>query len=259
MSEQIDIEKVIEAAKAGGEVLKKYFGQTLEVIPKTKAADFKTKADIESEAAILAVLDKNFPTFNIYSEEAGEIKKNSEYTFYIDPLDGTNNFVLGIPNFSVSIGLVKNNEILAGVIYSPMVENLCHAIKGQGAFCEGKKLSVNKETNIKNATVCHNCGYNGYHEHTVSAFDKLYSKKAKRFMSNWSPTFDFCMLALGRVESIINNNSELYDFTAGKLIAKEAGAVITDFNGTPEESELNRQFVISCNNEINNQVLEAVK
>lgn len=95
------IEKVIEAAKARGEVLTKYFGQSIETTRKITAADFVTKADVESERAILDMLAAAFPEYAIRSEERGRIGKESAFVFAVDPLDGTNNFVLGIPNFSI--------------------------------------------------------------------------------------------------------------------------------------------------------------
>ena len=94
-------ETLIEAAHAGGEILKKYFGQTLNLIEKSTASDFKTEADIGSERAILTILRNKFPKYNIHSEEEGKFDNGSEYTIIVDPLDGTNNFVLGIPNFSL--------------------------------------------------------------------------------------------------------------------------------------------------------------
>ena len=130
----IDIYKIIIAAESGGEVIKKYFGRVLELEQKSIAGDVRTRADTEAEEIILSTLQKDFPTFNIYSEEAGNIDKKSEYTFVLDPLDGSNNFVLGIPVFCVSIGLLKGKEIIAGVIYHPILKDIYFAEKGEGAY-----------------------------------------------------------------------------------------------------------------------------
>lgn len=250
------LEKIIEAAKAGGAVLKKYYGESLETTQKTTVSDFRTKADLESEEAILNILTAAFPDYKILSEEKGEIYKDSEYAFVVDPLDGTNNFVLGIPNFSVSIGLLKHDEIIAGVIYVPIVENVYYAEKGQGAYFDGQKLQVNNEADITKASICHNCGYGTDFEQEVGIVRGLYAEDAKRVMSNWSPTFDFCMLAAGRVEGIINNNCELYDFAAGKLIVKEAGGLVTDFKGLPETSDKNQKFICSNGTKIHQHLVQ---
>lgn len=254
----LDIRKIINAAKAGGEVLKKYYGESLETTQKTTVSDFRTKADIQSEEAILAVLKSEFPSYNLYSEEKGDIDKNSDYTLVVDPLDGTNNFVLGIPNFSVSIGLLYKDKIVAGVIYSPMIDNVYYTEKGKGAFLDGKKLLVNSESDIKRATICYNCGYEAHFSEEVKVVNGLYSKDAKRVMANWSPTFDFCMLASGRIEAIINSNIELYDFAAGKLIAKEAGAIVTDLNGNPEKNDKSQSFIISNGSKIHQHIVEVI-
>ncbi len=96
--------------------------------------DFQTEADLESEKRILSILKTEFPKYNIYSEEDGKFYHDSEYTFVIDPLDGTNNFVMGIPNFSVSIALFCKNEAIAGVVYQPILDQTYSALKGKGSF-----------------------------------------------------------------------------------------------------------------------------
>ena len=176
------------------------------------------------------------------AEEKGSINKNSEYTFYIDPLDGTNNFVLTIANFSISISLCKGDEIIMGVIYNPIIDNLYYAEKGKGAFVDGAPLQVNTEADLKNSTICYSRAYATSHRTETEVMNLLYDKGAKRVMSNWSVAFDFCMLASGRTEAIISSGLELYDWTAGKLIAREAGAKITNFDGTPETSDKNQSF-----------------
>ncbi len=253
-----DLEKIIVAAKAGGEVLKKYYGASLDTTKKTIASDFRTKADLESEEAILANLTADFPTYNIISEEKGEINKNSEYTFVIDPLDGTNNFVLGIANFAISIGLLKNDEIIMGVIYSPIIDNVYYAEKGQGAFVDGAALHVSAEQDFTNSTVCYSQGYHTPYEPQTKVIDVLYHQQIKRVMTNWSVAFDFCMLASGRVEGIIANDLELHDCSAGKLIAREAGAKITDLKGEPEVSDRSCDFIASNGSTVHEKMIAAL-
>src|SRR3989338_55849 len=148
-----DQKEIIRAAKAGGEVVRKYFGTVLTIVEKSKASDVRTEADVESEAAIISILKKAFPAYNIFSEECGLIDKKSEYTFYIDPLDGTNNFTIGVPNFSVSIALVRGTEIIFGAIYLPMLDLVYTAAKGEGGFCNNRKLTLSAETALERSTV----------------------------------------------------------------------------------------------------------
>src|SRR3989338_3494764 len=154
-----DLQIIIKAAHAGGEALRKYFGQTLELVEKSTIADFQTKADLESEKSILEILKKEFPKYNIFSEEEGKINNNSQYTLVIDPLDGTNNFVLGVPTFSVSIALLYKNEAVAGVVYSPIIYQTDHATKSGGAYLNEREIKVNNIFDPKKITIIYTCGY----------------------------------------------------------------------------------------------------
>lgn len=252
------IEKVIEAARAGGDILERYFGQSLETMQKTTAADFVTKADTESEKAILDALTAAFPEYALHSEERGEIRKDSPFTFFVDPLDGTNNFVLGIPNFSISIGLLREKKIILGVIYAPVINALYWAEEGSGAYRDGTRLSVNKNADIRNATICLSCDYDTPFEKELGVVHRLYSREAKRVMSNWSPALDLCLLASGRIEAMVSMGNELYDFAAGKIIAKEASAALTDLNGNPETNDENRLFIASNGTQIHRQLVKTV-
>ncbi|PLX24444.1 hypothetical protein C0580_05155 [Candidatus Parcubacteria bacterium] len=251
--------KIIEAAKAGGQVLRDYFGQNLAVEEKSMPADFFTKADTESEKAILDILKAAYPDYNIFSEEDGKTDKGSEYTFVIDPLDGSNNFVTGIPNFSVSIALMKGDDVEVGVIYQPMIDRVYFAQKGKGAFLNNKKISVSDETDFHKVSLSYTASYGHPTEEYGDMMKALEVSEPKRVFYNWSVAMDFCYIASGSMEGIINNGCEIYDYLAGKLIAQEAGAVIFDFSGEPETNSNSNQFVIANNKEIANKLLEFVK
>ncbi|MEK9151507.1 MAG: inositol monophosphatase [Patescibacteria group bacterium] len=252
------IEDIITAAEKGGEIIKKYFGDILEIEQKTVATDFRTKADLESEQAILAILSEKFPDYNIFSEETGLIDRQSEYTFVVDPLDGTNNFVLGIPNFSISIGLLKGDQCIAGVIHVPLLNQTYHAEDGKGAFCNGKRIFVSEETSLEKVAISYTCGYINNPQFEIELLKKLRSLNIKRYLTNWSPAFDFCLLASGKIEAIINNNNELYDYAAGKIIARESGAILTDFMEAAQNDRMTSQFIASNSQEIHNAVLGAL-
>ncbi|MDO8591111.1 MAG: inositol monophosphatase [bacterium] len=250
---------IIEAAKAGGKIVRKYFGKTLSVEEKSCAWDFRTQADVESEVAILKILERAFPTYNILSEERGFVDRKSEYTFYVDPLDGTNNFVLGIPNFSVLIALARGKKALFGAVFLPMLDMAYHAEKGGGAFCGDILLKPSLETSIKNATVGYACGYKTPKLDIVRTISNLNLKgKVKRVLFNWSPAVDFCLLAAGKIESMINLKTEVYDFLGAKLILREAGCVVSDFKGKPDTDDFNPTFVVSNNQTIHRKILPLV-
>ena len=252
------IQKIINSAKSGGRVLKKYFGQNLKQINKGTAANFFTQADIDSEKAVLKVLIKEFPDYNIFSEECGLIGKKSDYIFIIDPLDGTNNFALNIPNFAINIALLQKDQIIASVIHHPILDKTYYAQKGKGAYLDGVRLKTNNTRHLSQATVCYSCAYNDPKNIVAAQMGSLTRANLKRVLSNWAPAYDFCLLALGKLEAIVNNDNEIYDFLAGKLIAREAGAVITDFNGNQEKSDKNSKFLASSNTTIHKQLLKII-
>lgn len=254
----VDITKVILAAENGGAEVSKYFGQILDIQEKTTLSDFRTKADTESENAIIKTLSKEFPSFNILAEETGFVDKKSEYTFIVDPLDGSNNFVLGIPNFSISIGLMKNKESILGVVHVPVLGHTYHAKKNQGAYMQNKKISVNSKSDIKYATISYSCGYIHSNDYSEKLTHNLNLLGINRILYNWSPAFEFCLLASGKIEAIINNGNEIYDYAAGKIIAKEAGAIITSFDGVFEKTDEGNIFIASNSQEINKVLLKQV-
>ena len=254
-----DIQHIIKAAQAGGEVLRTYFGQSLVTAQKCTARDFKTKADTESEEAIIKLLETAFPTYSIFSEERGFMDKKSEYTFYIDPLDGTYNFVLGIPQFSVSIGLYKNKQAMMGVVHHPILNNTYSAMRGQGALLNGASIKVSNEVAFPKATVAYNCAWNTSEKYQHMLGIELGKRDFGRLTLMWSPALDLSLLAQGKIEAMMVHGSELYDFAAGKLIAREAGAKITDFAGAPERNDTNNEFIISNGPAIHDEVVRALK
>lgn len=134
-----------QAALEAGKVIQKYSGQAYQKNIKHKdVSDFSTDADLEAEEKIVGILTKNFPDHNIIAEESGKKNKGSKYTWVIDPLDGTLTFSLGIPYFTVSIGLLRDNKPFLGVIYNVSFENLYWAQSGKGSFLNGQKISVSQ-------------------------------------------------------------------------------------------------------------------
>lgn len=259
LPEHFRIETVIEAARAGGAVLKNYFGQTLETTRKSTAADFRTKADLESEQAVIKILSEAFPDYNIFSEEIGSLHRGSSFTFVIDPLDGTNNFVLGIPMFSVSIALFENNQVLAGVIYLPCLDLVYSAKKGEGAFVGTQPIQVNSIDTLEKASIAHNCNYETPPAKIGAAYSQIISRGAKRMITSWCPTSDYCLLASGKIEGLLNYGTEVYDFAAGKLIAEEAGAKTTLLTGEPLPDDKQTEFIISNGTHLHSTLLDLAK
>ncbi|HEV7702589.1 MAG TPA: inositol monophosphatase [Candidatus Paceibacterota bacterium] len=251
---------LIKAAHAGGKVLRRYFGQALQIEKKSMLSDVRTKADLESERAILKILKSKLPKYNIHSEEEGETNKNSDYTLVIDPLDGTNNFVLGIANFSISIALFYKNKAVIGVIYQPILNQTYYAEKYKGAFLNGKRIKVSKATHRKNMTVAYSCGYKTKYNRISNIRENLIKFGYKRTLFNWSPANDYCLLAGGKIEAVVTDpGTEIYDFGAGKLIAVEAGACLTDQKAKKESSYLNDSFILSNHKKVNQSISKLIE
>lgn len=257
--EDKDLQILIKAAHAGGEVLRKYFGKALNIVEKSTVADFQTEADTESEKAIIEIIKKELPLYNIQSEEEGKTNKDSDYTVVIDPLDGTYNFILGIPYFSVSIALLHKKEAIAGVIYHPILNQTFYALKDGGAFMDGKEIKVNNVTDRKKLNIILTFNYKTTPDKLSKMMGIFYGGGYKRIMNDWSAALQYCLLASGKVESMITDGIELHDFAAGKLIAIEAGAKALDFEGNTETEYTNTRFILSNTNEINKYIFDVMK
>ena len=251
-----EYKEIIRAARAGGEVAKKYFGKSLKIEGKSMPADFRTKADLEAEKAVLRILKKEFPKYNIISEEAGEINKNSEYTFVVDPIDGTNNFVLGIPYFSCGIALFKGDGLMFGVVCDPILKNIFWAEKGKGAYQDGKRIHVNNESDLKNSSVCYARNYHTPKNHCHKLLVELERREVKRFLRNWSILLDLCRIASGKMEAmVLYGDLPVWDAAPGKLIAREAGALISDYDGKVD-SDKNTTLLASNGTKIHQEILD---
>lgn len=251
--------KIIEAVRAGGEILKQYYDKNLHVYEKTCPADFYTKADIESEEIIIETLGKHFKRFSVHAEESGRTEDESDYTFIIDPLDGTNNFFLGIPYFSVAVGLKKDKEMAFSVIYNPVVDQMYLAKKGKGAFHNNKKLSVNRHHDMDDTTVVYISGYSNVTKLRPELIKKLNRKRVKRILDNWCPTLDYCLLASGKVECLINNDDDIQESSIGRLLIQEAGGLIVDFHGQDKVKPNYKKFIAANNHETIDQIMPLIK
>lgn len=247
-----------EFIRSAGAILNRYFGEQLQLNYKSTSADYSTKADIEAEQTIIRGIETIFPDYNIIAEEVGEKYKGSPYTFVIDPLDGTNNFVLGVPVFTSSVALMKDKEVIYGVVYNPITDDMYYASKGKGAFLNEVPISVNKENEARNITVSYFCNYVAPKERRAAFKGKLSGLGIRRHLDLWAPAFCYCKLASGVIEGIINDKIELYDFAAGKLIAAEAGAKITGFSGENIDDDTADTFIVSNGTSIHDFLVEHV-
>jgi myo-inositol-1(or 4)-monophosphatase len=246
-----------EAAFKSSEVLKKYFGSSFEISNKGPS-DIVTEADKESEKIIISEITKNFPDHSILSEEAGLIDHKSEFQWILDPLDGTTNFAAGLPIFSVSIALYKNNKPFLGVIKNPVTNDLYTAVSGQGAFLNNKKISVSNETNLKSSLIVTGFPYN-FNEITEELSKRFFDvmKSARGIRRLGSAALDLCYVASGIFEGFFEQNLKPWDTAAGVIIAEEAGACITDFKNNRYNPYMNE--IVATNKLIHKSLIKVLK
>lgn len=229
----------IGAAYDGGRVLRSFLGKIK--TPEHKGAiDLVTEADLGSEKTIIAVIRKAFPDHAILAEESGLSGENPGIRWIIDPLDGTTNYTHQLGLFGVSIAFEMDGEIVVGIVLNPVSGELFTAIKGRGAQLNNSPIHVSKTRLVSESLLVTGFPYNfGEIIHEVMARFSNCQRASQGVRRLGSASLDLCFLACGRFEGFWEQNLKPWDTAAGYLIAREAGAVITDFS--------NRAFSIHCN------------
>ncbi len=226
------INDVIQIAKEAGEIIRNSFGKEIQFEYKSNESNLVTETDKKSEAAIMNFISKKYPSHNILTEESGEIKQASEYTWVIDPLDGTTNFKHKFPVFAVSIGVMKNNETIAGVVYDVMNDNVYSSEKASGSFCNNVRMNVSENDNLAHALLVTGFPYDVVDNphNALNIFVEL-TKKARGIRRLGSAAIDFCYVAKGVFDAFWEVHLHPWDICAGKLIVEEAGGIVTNFEG----------------------------
>ena len=193
--------------------------------------DLVTYVDKGSEKRLIEGLTKILPGSGIIGEESGQIGKE-EYTWIIDPLDGTTNFIHKLPCFAISIALVKNKEPLIGVVNELNLKECFSAVKGEGALVNGNKIKVSEHKKMESSFIATGFPYNefGYHENYMNLFAELMTC-TQGLRRIGSASVDLAYVACGRFEAFYDIGLKSWDVAAGALIVKEAGGQLTDFAG----------------------------
>jgi len=226
------INDIIKIAKEAGGLIRNGFGTNFGIEFKTNESNLVTEIDKASEKLISSFIKKNYPSHGIIAEESGETKNSSEFIWVVDPLDGTTNFAHGLPIFSVSIGVQKNGETIAGVVYDIMQDIVYSAELGSGAFANGLKIIVSKNDNLRRSVIVTGFPYNIEEnpDHALEKFTAL--TLASRGMRRLgSAAIDFCYVARGVFDGFWEVSLNPWDICAGKLIVEEAEGLVTDFEG----------------------------
>tara|TARA_B110000003_G_scaffold262843_1_gene285901 strand:- start:227 stop:985 length:759 start_codon:yes stop_codon:yes gene_type:complete len=211
---------IIKAAEKTSKALIRDFGEIEKLQVSIKGpSDFVSNADTKAEKIIIEELKNARPNYSIISEEDGsEINKDTQNVWIIDPIDGTTNFLHGIPHFAISIALKSKNEIVCGVIYDPIKDEMFYAEKNSGAYFNNHRIKVSKRKNLEDCIFA----MGGNDEETLK--NKTITNKTIR--KSGSAALDMAYVAAGRYDGYFQKNLNLWDIAAGIIIVKEAGGQI---------------------------------
>ena len=209
---------MIKAAEKASKVLIRDFGEVEKLQVSVKGpSDFVTNADKKAEKIIIEELSKSRKKFSILSEETGEIKNSDiNNVWIIDPIDGTTNFLHGVPHFAISIALKSNNEIISGLIFDPIKNEMFYAEKNNGAYFNNKRMKVSRKKILE--------------ECLFATGGKKEIKPDLNTRKSGSAALDIAYVAAGRYDGYFQNNLNLWDIAAGIIMVKEAGGKINEID-----------------------------
>jgi myo-inositol-1(or 4)-monophosphatase len=247
----------VDAVMQAGKVIRKHFTGPLHVREKGKLG-LVTNADIEAEKVAMRVLKKCEPNFAFLTEETnakGKMKPGNTGMWIVDPLDGTTNFVHRFPMFCVTIAAVVDKEVVVGVTYHPILDELYTTIKGKGAFMNGKRMSVSKTTKMKDALMSTGFAYHKQNalSEEMSSFEKV-SRVARAVRRPGSAALDLAYTARGVFDGFWESHLAPWDMAAGALLVSEAGGQVSDFDGSP--FELRGSSIVVSNGKLHTTILK---
>ena len=251
---QKEMETARGAALEAGKILKDLYGN-IHRISKKGEIDLVTEADVASEKTVIDIITRDFPNDSILAEESGKQSKKSDRMWIIDPLDGTTNFAHSFPFFAVSIGFQVENEIVAGVVYNPVMDEFFEAEKGKGAFLNGKAINVSDKAELNDSLIGTGFPYDIFDKpDTVLDYLKRMIVKVQGIRRPGAASVDLCYVAVGRLDGFWEQDLKPWDTAAGSIIVREAGGMISDYNGNPY-SPYNKS-ILASNPLIHNKMLD---
>ena len=234
---------MIKAAEKASKSIIRDFGEVEKLqVSKKGPYDFVTKTDKQVEKVLIEELSKIKKNYSFLSEEVGTIKnKDKENVWIIDPIDGTTNFLHGIPHFAICIALQSKGEIVSGLIFDPIKDEMYYSEKNKGAFLNNQRLRVSKKSSLDD------CLFSSNHEGVkFSDFNMRYSGCA---------ALDLAYVASGRLDGFFHNKINLWDVAAGALMVEEAGGVVNDLN----KFNINNINIRASSGVISDKMLEKLK
>lgn len=250
------LEVAAEAARKAGEILKTHFRKKTLVKYKGRA-NIVTDVDLQSEKSLKSILQAEYPDHSILSEESQAIAGNSSYKWILDPLDGTNNYSFGIPFFSIVIALAKGKDVLLGIVYDPLRDEMFSARKGNGATLNDSPIHITRRKTVQESLIGLDLGYvdeKGKRslEFITSLWPEMY---AYRIMG--SAALGMAYTACGRLDLYFHFLLYPWELACGQLLVTEAGGVVTDLEGKPPK--IGQGSVIASNKAVHADFLRILR
>jgi len=235
---------MIKASEKASKVLIRDFGEVEKLQVSAKGtSDFVSNADIKAEKIIINELTKSKRNYSIISEEGGsKINNDKDNVWIIDPIDGTTNFLHGIPHFAISIALKSKNEIVSGLIYDPIKDEMFYAEKNNGAYFNNQRIRVSSKKNMENCLFA--TGGNEVEEIKI--------KKNIVIRKSGSAALDMAYVAAGRFDGYFQKNLNIWDIAGGIILVKEAGGIISDIDINKE----NNIKILASSSQINQKLIQ---
>ena len=226
------INVAVKAARAAGNIILRYLSRVENLAVEEKSRhDYVSEVDRLAEAEIVKELRRAYPDHAVLGEESGQTGKSSK-VWIIDPLDGTHNYLRGFPHFSVSIGFRDHGDLIYGVVYDPLRDEIFTASKGDGAFLNDRRIRVSKRENLQGALLCTGFPYRQReHLHAQLNMTRALLADAVDIRRTGSAALDLAYVANGRLDGFFEIGLNPWDMAAGVLLVREAGGHTCDFAG----------------------------
>ncbi len=221
------------AALSASRILLRHFDQLERLtVTEKRPSDFVSEADVQAEQEIIQILRKTYPNHGILAEESGEQSGQDESQWIIDPLDGTTNFLHGIPHFAISIAFRHKNRLEAGLVYDPIRQEMFTASRGEGAQINDRRIRVSGINTLENALL--GTGFPFRHPRHQPAYLQFFNSlfgKCVEIRRAGAASLDLSYVAAGRLDAFWEMSLQPWDIAAGALIVQEAGGLVSDFSG----------------------------
>ncbi|MCL5675894.1 MAG: inositol monophosphatase [Patescibacteria group bacterium] len=251
-----------EAAEKAGKTAMSYFKKEHTFHHKGEPSNFCTEADLHSEKVIFELVKKHFPKHSFLSEEMGLVNNGSEYTWVVDPIDGTVNFSHGQPLWGVEIAVFKNNMPFIGVVYLPVLNELYFAQKGQGAFLNGEKIGTSRTKKLESSLIGLEVNYPAGRKVQKFPFEKFIRNIPAVLGMSASTAFDLVAIARGGMDGFVEEEAYIWDIAGGMVLVEEAGGKVTDWKGKALVWKLDTEKLyqhIASNGILHTEILERFK